>query len=109
MDLDCPALDYVDATFCSDLQDAQLGRALKRQPPLQRLVLSVCAQVCMCVRVRACAYVCVCVCERACTLASVCVRAQVFMCVCVCTRRCECVCACVCVCVSGLLFSSSTP
>ncbi|KXZ52774.1 hypothetical protein GPECTOR_8g163 [Gonium pectorale] len=43
--LACPALTDLDATFCGELRDAALASALSGRPPLQRLLLSVCASL----------------------------------------------------------------
>jgi hypothetical protein len=43
--LDCPKLECLDATFCSQLGRSALAWAVKSQPPLRSLVLSVCSHL----------------------------------------------------------------
>jgi hypothetical protein len=45
LDLKCPSLSALDASFCGQLAGPALLRALRNGPPLTRLALSVCLQV----------------------------------------------------------------
>lgn len=50
--LDCPRLEILDATFCSELCDAELVAALARAPLLNKLLLGACSQVRRAVQLR---------------------------------------------------------
>lgn len=45
LQLNCPRLHHLDATFCSELRDEGFAMALACNPPLEKLVLSVCCQL----------------------------------------------------------------
>ena len=45
LQLECPRLQQLDATFCASLSDAGLTNAVAHVPPLRALVLSVCTRV----------------------------------------------------------------
>jgi hypothetical protein len=43
--LDCPRLESLDATFCGCLGKSALAWAVRSQPPLRSLILSVCSHL----------------------------------------------------------------